>query len=315
MLIECVETSHWLREADHPAITLPRWQQQVDLLNEFYQAQASLVLQCIDGEYQVVCSRQHTDLNLYAGTQFHDASLTLALKAHTGYGLLDLTKSQDPNSHLARFNCLLALPLYWSDGQAFGILLICDSQRNKHFQRLLPLMENAKALIQAELKHLYLMQQIQMMSVQDDLTCMLNPYGFNLMAPRQLSLSRRFGSHAGIVLLQDMTPYKGVMEQSQGLRQLARVIHHNMRDADVSARIEDGLFAILAFVDSQANLESLTKRLLKQIAKEEIKAEIAIGVSFFTPTTHLAIEPMVEAARQNLQANRELKQKHQGEKA
>ncbi|QYJ94522.1 GGDEF domain-containing protein [Shewanella spartinae] len=308
MLLECADTSLWLREADHPAITLPRWQQQVDLLNEFYQAQASLVLQFIDGEYQVVCSRQHTDLNLYAGTQFHDASLTQALKSHTAYGLLDLTKSQDPKSHLARFNSLLALPLYWSDGQPFGVMLICDSQRSKHFQRLLPLMENAKALIQAELKHLFLMQQIQMMSVQDDLTCMLNPYGFNLMAPRQLSLSRRFGSHAGIVLLQDMTSYKGVMEQSQGLRQLARVIHHNMRDADVSARIEDGLFAILAFVDSQANLESLTKRLLKQIAKEEIKAEIAIGVSFFTPTTHLAIEPMVEAARQNLHANRELKQ-------
>ncbi|ASJ95745.1 MULTISPECIES: GGDEF domain-containing protein [Shewanella] len=303
MLLQCAETSLWLRESGHPAITLPRWQQQVDLLNEFYQSKACIVLQHIEGEYQVVCSRQDTDLNLYAGTLFHDASLTQALSAHTGYGLLQFTSSQDSKSHLAQFSQLLALPLYWSDGQPFGVILICDSQRTKHFRRLLPLLENSKALIQSELKHLFLMQQIQMMSVQDDLTCMLNPYGFNLMAPRQLSLSRRFGSHAGIVLLQDLTQYKGTLEQSQGLRQLARVIHHNMRDADVSARIEDGLFAILAFVDNQANLDALTKRLLKQIAKEEIKAEIAIGVSFFTPNTHLAIEPMVEAARQNLQAS------------
>jgi GGDEF domain-containing protein len=304
MLLQCTEQTLWLRERDHPAITLPRWQQQVDLLNEFFQADASLVLQYIQDEYQVVSSRQTTNLDLYAGTQFKDAQLTTELLEHSGYGLLNLGKSKDTNSKLSRFEKLDALPIYWADGQLFGIVVICNSKQTKHLDRLLPLLDNSKALIQAELKHLFLMQQIQMMSVQDELTCMLNPYGFNLMAPRQLSLSRRFGSHAGLVLIEDISSHADKTTQSQGLRQLARIIHHHMRDADVSARIEDGLFAILAFVDSQANLDSLTQRLRKQITKEESNLQVAIGYSFFTPNTHLAIEPMLEAARQNLLTNK-----------
>ncbi|QYK00821.1 diguanylate cyclase domain-containing protein [Shewanella psychrotolerans] len=304
MLLQCTDQTLWLRERDHPAITLPRWQQQVDLLNEFYQADACMVLQYIEGDFQVVCSRQTTNLALYAGTQFKDPQLSSALLAHSGYGVLALTQTQDPHSKLSQFEKICALPIYWADGQVFGIIIVCNSKQAKHFNRLLPMLENSKALLQAELKQLFLMQQIQMMSVQDELTCMLNPYGFNLMAPRQLSLSRRFGSHAGIVLIEDISDYTDKAAQSQGLRKLARVIHHHMRDADVSARIEDRLFAILAFVDNQVNLDSLTSRLKKQIAKEEINAQMAIGCSFFTPNSHLAIEPMLEAARQNLITNK-----------
>ena len=304
MLLQCTDQTLWLRERDNPAITLPRWQQQVDLLNEFYQADACVVLQYIENEFQVVCSRQATNLDLYAGTQFKDSLLSSELLAHSGYGVLALTQTQEKNSKLSQFEKFCALPIYWADGQLFGIIVVCNSKQAKHFNRLLPMLENSKALLQAELKHLFLMQQIQMMSVQDELTCMLNPYGFNLMAPRQLSLSRRFGSHAGIVLIEDIRQYADKTSQTQGLRQLARVIHHHMRDADVSARIEDRLFAILAFVDDQVNLDSLTRRLRKQIAKEQTNAQVAIGCSFFTPNTHLAIEPMLEAARQNLIANK-----------
>ncbi|MCZ4339035.1 GGDEF domain-containing protein [Shewanella colwelliana] len=300
MLLQCPEQTLWLRDRDHPAITMPRWQQQVDLLQEFYQADACVVLQSIDNECQVVCSRQSTALGLYAGTQFSDNALTTALTSHRGYGLIELPSPLNSHNNLSQFERLDAVPIYWADGQLFGCLVICNSKQTKHFERLLPLLENSKALIQAELKHLFLMQQVQMMSVQDELTCMLNPYGFNLMAPRQLSLSRRFGSHAGIILLEDITEYRDKTQQTQGMRQIARVIHHHMRDADVSARIENGLFAILAFVDDQANLDALVCRLRKQIAKEEIHAHIAIGSSYFKPNTHLAIEPMLEAARQNL---------------
>ncbi|MCG9695716.1 GGDEF domain-containing protein [Shewanella sp. Isolate11] len=302
MLLQSAEKTSWLRERDHPAITLPRWQQQVDLLSDCYQADACLILQYHQDEFQVVCSRQATNLGLYAGTQFSDPWLAKELFSYTGYDLLVF--NQTGCKHLAQFHQLSALPLYWSDGQVFGAILICNSKRKAQFDRLHPLLETSKALIQAELKHLFLMQQVQMMSLQDELTCMLNPYGFNLMAPRQLSLSRRFGSNAAVVLLEDLNSYPDKLSQTQALRKLARVIHHNMRDADVSARVEDRLFAILAFVDSQANLDALTRRLRKQLAKEDIQHSIAIGSSFFSPRSHLAIEPMVEVAKQNLLTSR-----------
>lgn len=45
MLAQQSHDNLWLREQDHPAINLPRWQQQVDILSEFYQAQSSVIVQ------------------------------------------------------------------------------------------------------------------------------------------------------------------------------------------------------------------------------------------------------------------------------
>ncbi|MCE9677741.1 GGDEF domain-containing protein [Shewanella sp. AS1] len=304
MLLQSTTRTSWLRELDHPAITLPRWQQQVDLLSDCYQADACLVLQYHQEQFQVICSRQASNFNLYAGTLFSDPQIAQQMQDHQGYELLHLTHPIASQSPLTQFSTLVSAPLYWADGHLFGLFVICNSSQSAQYDRLHPLLETSKALIQAELKHLHLMQQIQMMSVQDEMTCMLNPYGFNLMAPRQLSLSRRFGSHAGIILIEDLKQYPDKTSQTQGQRQLARLIHHNMRDADLCARVEDGLFAVLAFVDSQANLDALIQRLRKHFAKELLKRDIAIGDSFFAPQSHLAIEPMLEVAKQNLLANK-----------
>ncbi|WP_394205177.1 diguanylate cyclase domain-containing protein [Shewanella waksmanii] len=306
MLAQQSHDNLWLREQDHPAINLPRWQQQVDILTEFYQAQSSVIVQKMDDEFQIVCSRQKTNFGLYGGEQFQDQALASLLKSYTGYGLIQCAETKDLSLQWAQFTQVVILPLYWPDGFLFGAIIICQAKQAQYLNKLLPLLETAKALVQGELKQLHLMQQVQMLSVQDEQTCMLNPYGFSLMAPRQLSLSRRFGSHAGIILLEDIVPTSNqdFVQQEQKLRQIARIIHDNLRDADVSARIGEHLFIILAFVDNESNLSALINRLKKQIAKESIKLNIATGQSYFTPDTQQSLEPMQKLAMENLADNK-----------
>ncbi|QFU21456.1 GGDEF domain-containing protein [Shewanella eurypsychrophilus] len=296
----------WLREQDHPAISLTRWQQQVDLLNSFYRSQASVIVQLSEDSFQIVCARQKQPHGLSGGTTFLDAGLLHQMQSQPGYGLSQV-QGEELNSSLSQFERLLCQLIFWPSGELFGCILICEPGQDKHQERLTPVIETTKALIQAELKHLFLMQKVQMLSVQDDQTCMLNQYGFSLMAPRQLSLSRRFGSHAGIILIEVLfdEQNKQTSDASQQImRSVARIIHHSLRDADVSARISDNQFIILCFIDNESNLDSLVLRLKKQLLKEANAIRIAIGQSYFTPDTQISLLPMQEQATESLEVNR-----------
>ncbi|EDQ00951.1 GGDEF domain-containing protein [Shewanella benthica] len=295
----------WLREQDHPAISLPRWQQQMDLLTSFYHSQASLILQLADNSFQVVCAQQSQDYKLNGGTTFFDAGLLKLVESQSGYGQFHV-KGNEFNSALSQFQQVICQLIYWPDGELFSCILICDPEQNRFQEHLAPLIETTKSLIQAELKHLFLMIKVQMLSVQDEQTCMLNQYGFNLMAPRQLSLSRRFGSHAGIILVEalfDELTEGQTESNAQRLRIIARIIHNSLREADVSARISHNQFIILCFIDNESNLDSLVLRLKKQFAKEGQNLNLAIGQSYFTPDIQISLVPMQQQAIKSLKLN------------
>lgn len=301
----------WLREQDHPAISLPRWQQQMDLLTSFYRSQASLILQLADNSFQVVCTQQSQDYKLSGGTVFFDAGLLKLVESQSGYGQSHV-KGDAFTSGLSQFQHVICQLIYWPDGELFGCILICDPDQNRFQEHLAPLIETTKSLIQAELKHLFLMMKVQMLSVQDEQTCMLNQYGFNLMAPRQLSLSRRFGSHAGIILVEalvDESTEVPTESDEQRVRILARIIHSSLREADVSARISHNQFIILCFIDNESNLDSLVLRLKKQFAKEGQNLNLVTGQSFFTPDTQISLDPMQQQAIKSLKLNRLEQQK------
>ncbi len=221
------------------------------------------------------------------------------------YGLAPFPPAE-VGGRFAGFNTLLAIKLNWPDGRLFGCLVICDPAKEQISATSATICETVKALIQGELKQMYMMEQLQRMSVQDEFTCMLNPYGFNLMAPRQLSLSRRFGSHAGIIILEGSPSpqYQYKYSDSQHIRIMARVISESMREADISARIQDQQFVILAFVDNESNLDSLIARLRKRLNREAPEINLVAGKCFFTPDSQLTLIPMQEQATADLEKNR-----------
>ncbi|ABZ75405.1 putative diguanylate cyclase [Shewanella halifaxensis HAW-EB4] len=305
MLAQKINHNIWIREQDHPAISLPRWQQQVDLIDDLYQSKATVIIQSNGNQAQITCSSKQADNIFSGGDMLQREGLIDAICETISYGLVPFEPSKVVGS-FACFNILLAIKLNWPDGRLFGCLVICDPAADKVSATSAAVCESVKALIQGELKQMYLMEQLQRMSVQDEFTCMLNPYGFNLMAPRQLSLSRRFGSHAGIIVLEDMpTPvHQQKYTESQRIRIIARVISESMREADISARIQDEQFIILAFVDNESNLDSLIARLRKRLNKEAPEINLVTGKCFFTPDTQLTLIPMQQEAIADLEKNR-----------
>ncbi|GIU21786.1 GGDEF domain-containing protein [Shewanella schlegeliana] len=305
MLAPKINHNSWLREMDHPAINLPRWQQQVDLINDLYQSKNTLIIQSNGKDAQIVCSLKQADNGLTTGTMLQREGLIDAICDNVSHGVTQFDATKIGGS-FSDFDRLLAVKLNWPDGRLFGCLVICDPKSDRVIATSAAVCDTIKALIQGELKQMYLMGQLQRLSVQDEFTCMLNPYGFNLMAPRQLSLSRRFGSHAGLIVLEEQ-PSPQLQQkytESQRIRIIARIISDSMREADISARIENQQFIILAFVDNEANLDSLIARLRKQVHREAPEINLIVGKSFFTPDTQLSLIPMQQEAIADLEKNR-----------
>ncbi|WP_338589771.1 hypothetical protein VXM60_16425 [Shewanella khirikhana] len=282
--------SEWLLEHPHPAIDEPRWHQLTQLLCQLFKASASALVQYHFGDARLISVKQNKNVGLTQGAIEPIDHLKQRL-----------SNTSLPDEGIWRHG-LIELPLHWPGGGIFGaVLLVCD--------KLPPNLDSCQTLaapiidyLQSELKVYRQARQMEQLSLQDEATQMLNSHGFNLMAPRQLNLSRRLGSHAGLVLMENGTEYQG-HEAEEKLRSLAQVVFDNLREADLAARIGNQI-VLLAFVDSEANLDSLVTRLRKQFARKLEPQRVLTGHSFFTPDSHLELGPMMAQANDELQTTR-----------
>lgn len=274
----------------HQAIDESRWQQLTQLLCQLFKASACTVLQYQVDEAKLLTVKQSKNVGLHRGA----VEKIDTLKARLANPTL-------PTEDIWRQG-LIEFPLYWPGGIGFGaVLMVCD-RRPPNLESCQTLAAPILDLLQAELKVYRQAKQMERLSLQDESTQMLNTHGFNLMAPRQLNLSRRLGSHAGLVVMKNGTQYQGE-EAEERLRALSQVVYDNLREADLAARIDDQI-VLLAFVDSEANLDSLVTRLRKQFARKLEPQRVLTGHSFFTPDSHLGLGPMMDQALEELEITR-----------
>ncbi|MDL2197272.1 GGDEF domain-containing protein [Shewanella algae] len=281
MHAQLTERTSSLRDHPNDPLQLGHWQSRLVTVREMFHAQTVLLLQHMpDTKLQVLSHSPAAEIP----TEFEGIA---SLLQHFAANPAETIK----------------YPLHWFDGKLFGELLILNGKPKVALEQLQSLLEPMLALLKAELGQLQLMEQLESLSLQDELTCMLNPRGFNLLAPRQLSLSRRLGSHAGLLLLEGKeldSNRIGGLQQDQSLKMLARVILENMREADICARLNHNQFIILAFVDNQAHLDILASRLKKQVSRSDCGLQLLVGQSFFAPDSHFELSPMLEQAEQDL---------------
>lgn len=284
------ESVSWLLDSPHTAIDESRWQHLTQLLCQLFKASACAIVQYQFGDAKILTLKQPKNVGLTLG----------AVES------IDNLKQRLANTELPEEGIwqqgLIEFPLNWPGGSPFGaVLLVCD-KLPPNIDSGRTLAEPMLSLIESELTLFRQASRLERMSLQDESTQMLNDNGFNLMAPRQLNLSRRLGSHAGLVVMENGTQYDAE-ESQEKLRALAQVVFENLREADVAARIGEQI-VLLAFVDSEANLDSLVTRLHKQFSRKLEDQRVMTGHKFFTPDSHLELAPMLAEARDELDKTR-----------
>jgi diguanylate cyclase (GGDEF)-like protein len=149
-------------------------------------------------------------------------------------------------------------------------------------------------------------QEVQSLSLRDDLTKLYNRRGFFLLAEREMSLARRTRTPFSLVFI-DLDGLKQINDTfgheagSDFLRETAYLITRCFRVADVAARIGGDEF-VVACATGERGVAQATERLLRaaEIDNAELgrryRLHFSVGLATMQPDVPEALEELVKRA-------------------
>ncbi len=301
MLPHTIDTEISLLEYDSPQVNLVRWMHQCELLKRFYQAKEVLVVQQSHRGHEVVVRAPSDDPAFITGTQLdsvHDSMQALFNSPMEG---IHLKLSNDLSHRLPEcfrdHTNLLVRPILWPDSSHFGYLCVLDPDMESHGELAPKMLEPFQLLLQQELSLLCQHHRIESMSMRDAKTGMLNDHGFMMMAPRQLSLGRRFGAHAGIFVF-ELTSSPTLEARHHNL--LGSILQNTVRAADIAAHFTETEYVVLAFLDAELDMATIVKRVRNQLSHLDESLELDVGYCFFSPDSTVRLAAMLAQAKEAL---------------
>ncbi|WP_256261058.1 diguanylate cyclase [Shewanella sp. NIFS-20-20] len=302
MSINEFDPSQSILENEHHTINLVRWHQQCELLQDYYKAQLVIILQHTQNGFEVITSAG--DRPMPSGLLMRQSNPLLdKLMKAPGQGLqVQLSGELDGlPEEFEQHAFILSRPIRWPDSNDFGCLIVAADRDPLVENIAAAMLEPVQVLLQQDLALMCQNQRISTLSMRDRLTGMLNQYGFLMMAPRQLALGRRFGSHAGVIffeLCQVQAHQQTVGERDQQL--LGRIIQDTIRSADIAARYSETEFVVLVFLDSERDLQHIIRRVDKSLKQQAMQLCLDANACFFSPDSSTKLAPMIHVTRQGL---------------
>jgi two-component system cell cycle response regulator len=151
---------------------------------------------------------------------------------------------------------------------------------------------------------------LQYLSLNDELTGLLNRRGFISLANQQVKIARREKWQL-LLIFADLDGLKNINDRlghptgDQALRSMALVFKETFRTSDVIARLGGDEFIILANNFSNEGMEGITGRLQDNINKanaknQEFKISVSYGIVQFDPQSGETLDEMIAKADQAL---------------
>ncbi len=303
MLTSEFDPSQSILENEHNTINLVRWFQQCELLNDYYKSSKIIILQRTNAGYEVItCAGDHL---LHPGLVIELANPLIEQFLKAPWQGLQIKLSETQLSlpeQVGQLEYIISRPIRWPDSSDFGCLIVLSESDPLTAHASLAMLEPVQVLLQQDLALMCQNQRISSLSMRDRLTGMLNQYGFLMMAPRQLALGRRFGSHAGILFFELMnnSSYGEITEKDQQV--LGRVIQDTIRTADIAARYTDKDFVVLVFLDSDRDLQHIIRRAEKSLQQQAAHLVLDANACFFSPDSSSKLAPMIQITRAGLKS-------------
>ncbi|MEW6186161.1 MAG: PAS domain S-box protein [Thermodesulfobacteriota bacterium] len=149
--------------------------------------------------------------------------------------------------------------------------------------------------------------QLQKMSVQDELTGLYNRRGFLTLSEQQFRLEER-RRQPMILFFADLDNMKmindnlGHQEGDQALRSTAQILKETFRESDIIARIGGDEFAVLALETAGVNSEFLILRLEKELehfnkkGSRPFRLSLSIGLAGYDPERPVSLDALLAEA-------------------
>ncbi len=151
------------------------------------------------------------------------------------------------------------------------------------------------------------LEELESLSLTDDLTGLYNRRGFLALVEQQLKHARRTDERFVLVFadldgLKQINDRLGHHEGSRALVKSAEILRHTFRSSDIVARLGGDEFTVLALAPSGDNAETIRTRLQEQIRlfneRRELPYELSISVGIvpLDPHSQPSIEDLLRKA-------------------
>ncbi|MGD8110166.1 GGDEF domain-containing protein [Vibrio sp. TRT 17S01] len=264
-----INTQQCLSHHSNSLIDLSHWQDAVELVAELFpNTQCHIVQQC-EKHFSVVSSSQK-DVNSFTLPSTELSDLYVAFLNQ----LPNVEIESQPNTiHLIQHSAI-ALPIYWSNKELFGSIVVqLSSPVTVSFEKLI---KQIAHILHGDLLSLWNKHANEALILTDELTGLLNSNGFNLMGEQKLKDAPRYEQSIGLLVLdvdklEKVSHAYGVEAADQCVVTAADVLKNVCRETDIIARIDEKTFVVLSLLNTRRELNQLSNRIFEdynQLTKE-----------------------------------------------
>jgi diguanylate cyclase (GGDEF)-like protein len=151
------------------------------------------------------------------------------------------------------------------------------------------------------------LEELQNLSLTDDLTGLYNRRGFLTLAEQQMKHAQRSDEQSVLVFadldgLKQINDSFGHQEGSNAIVKAARILKETFRESDILARLGGDEFTVLATVASTDRTEAIKSRLQEKLrsfnTRHELdyKLSLSIGIARLDPQSRLSIDELINRA-------------------
>jgi len=147
---------------------------------------------------------------------------------------------------------------------------------------------------------------LQQLSVEDELTGLLNRRGFVSLAPQNIKIAQRANweillIYADLDGLKSINDTFGHQEGDKAIKETAELLRETFRASDLIARLGGDEFAVLAINASRDSIDTITDRLNANIARHnettrDYKFSLSFGIERFDSDRDMSLSEMLKKA-------------------
>lgn len=305
--------NHSIKDLEISEIDWERWQRLVDSMANIFSAPGAFITQANIKGIEIISAsslpqtpyKSGQSIGLDANIYCHEVIRTsqpLYLKDASGQA-----KWQDnPELTDDKLVSYLGLPIFWPNGSPFGTLCIMDTQATDYSQQLIELLTVIRDVINSDLTHFYIRNQLLTESYTDPLTHTYNRRGFSDLFIKNRELATRLNQSLVLIYL-DINQFKPINDTfghnvgDAVLIDFSAKLKQDCRNCDLIGRWGGDEFLVLAQITSNEQLSLLIDRLVKFTQDASLPDyHFSYGYVFIQPDNTEVFSSLLEQADQQM---------------
>jgi diguanylate cyclase (GGDEF)-like protein len=173
--------------------------------------------------------------------------------------------------------------------------------------------------LEVRIQHVILHERLRAMSITDELTGLLNRWGFFALAEQAMRQANRTGKgflllHAGVDGLKEINDTLGHAAGEQALIETATILRAAYRKSDIIARIRGEHFVVISVESDRSDAEAVVGRFqagLDSCNKKRdgrYRLSVSVGISYYDPAESRSIDTLLAEGDRMMHEQKRLKE-------